>query len=331
MARNGTTYLYSATPGAGQGTALQAALAGNLGQWTVSSLVTIGAGATERNYIVLTNGTAEILCYAPNGSSSTIATGIYAPYISDLLASTTIYPILFGLAPTGGFTVAIASFDPVNQDFWDDIVITQSKVQPGPMHPIAYWTNGTGAQDIWFIEDDARAFLCIHSRRQSNPSQISCHVIADDAVDNSYITTPANQIKTYGHFANQVALSGTPPDLSAMRWSLWNQASTPILISVASQTALNNMNIFNGVPSAAIPLITGEVPTGKIPLFAPGAESSGSALDELLGTFNPIDLRFISTNFANFKQKVGTDANGKFLYSQKGILVPWDESETVPS
>lgn len=199
MSRDTNGHLYSATPGSGQGTALRTNLAANLTQWTVGALQTFGAGTTERNYFVLTHASSgEILVYCPNGTLTTVASGIYVDYLAGLSEEILNLPLAVSYAPAGGFASAFGSaYDPVNQDFWDDIVVSQAKTQPSKVFMLDFWISGAPLLDSYWLEDSSREALTIYAGRQASNTGYGCVVIGRDLI--VPVPEPApNQVKGYG-------------------------------------------------------------------------------------------------------------------------------------
>lgn len=338
MARNNTTYKYEGTPGAGQGTALRDALNTNLVEWSVSALFTRDAGVNERNYFVLSHetGSDEILFYAPNGTSATPATGLHNSFISSIVATTTQLQMLSGHAPNGGFLAALNNVDgtindPINVEFWDDIVITQSLTQPSLMYPIPYWVTGSTVQDLYFIEDDARSWLCVYNLRQSATSVVSMMLFGEDIYDNTYIQTPADRAKAYGFLFMQSDDSPAPGEMQYQAFNAWNDNDDPIVSLLQNAAAGFAQNPLVYTPVDALPLnSTADIPTAKLPLFFTGAKASGGATDDIIGHMNTLDVKLCPYLDPALKAKLGGTTNHKLIHMQYGFLLPWDDNQATP-
>ncbi len=387
-------YTYSATPGSGQGTALRSALNTNLLLTTVSALVTFGAGATERNYTVLSNkkalpitvdtpsgtftmletvtatgggsgkflketggvvylidhsgtftgtltgGTSgatrnivsvaaaigpdhELMIYIPNGTSSTIATGIHSSYQGgDTYATNEGVPIGFSFAPEGGFNSALASFDPINQNFWDDITITQSKAAPTLVHRIRQWKTSAASQTIYFIQDDepGSGFLAWYGRTTASTTDyVNSFIISDNLYDTSIENTGIDKIITNGFMWNELANTTKPKAVNLMRAVSWNLATK---VRTNAITNLETGSILSGITAGAFPTF-GEsiIPTVRAVLHTTLVVPA---------RFHINHLRFIPNNVGH-ANKFGTDNNYKFIEVGKGYALPWDNFQANPN
>jgi len=153
-------YSLTATPGSSQAQTLQSFLASNLTTWTTSSVYAFGSGNYERDYIVLTHGTYEVLIYIPNGRYVDLDSGILnTSWYRGTSKIPSYQEQILGIAfsPTGGYTTAFGNgHDPsLSQEFWD----AASSCQVIPMQ---YWYENGPECTLYFIENTDKAELFIY-------------------------------------------------------------------------------------------------------------------------------------------------------------------------
>lgn len=159
-------YKYQAVPSAANGiTALQAFLQANLQTWGVSPVYNKDSGGNERNYLVLSHGTREILLYVPNGNSynTRLNQGILSGwYKTGMQVQEWDYkPFALGYSPSGGYQTGFSNgLDPkTHAAFWQG-------TSSSHMSNVLMWKSDENRQlDIYFIENTARAELIVYCGR----------------------------------------------------------------------------------------------------------------------------------------------------------------------
>lgn len=320
MSRDTNGHLYSATPGAGQGTALRTNLAANLTQWTVGALYTFGAGSTERNFFVLSHASGgEILVFCPNGGSVPSAVSVYADYNSANTWSIYNYPLSFSYAPAGGFASALGSaFDPLNLDFWEDITVSQAKTQPTRVYSMPFWITGSPLLDSYWIEDSSREALTVHIGRQASNTGYGSMVFGRDLMVPMPEPAP-NQVKGYGMYLVDVPTAGSTIRPIDSHIALWDESDTRLEFELTDiGTHLSNYNDSNQPYSDDSKYQTATV----------GVVSR----DRAYGTIHQDYMRiFGRSTTSTYKSKRGTSTAFKFVHLHEDLLTPWDNTLAAPA
>lgn len=326
MARNGTTYTYTATPANGQATALRNALASNLTELSVSSLYTFSSGATERNYFVLTfSGGGEIL-FAISNAVATVARDsmLHSTFANGDSESNANGVITVLFAPQGGFNAAFAAaLDPVNEDFFTHISSTQSKRLPSSGVRLWPWVSGGAQCSIHFIEDDANDRLTICSFLTSNLNSNTCSIasFAADMFDQHIEygdTYPAGMLSITG----ESNATKTLRRIRCVHWKDSEPTSAPTsLTEAATNIPANTSYNINAVASTAAPHDEGSLQTVQ-----------ACFTDGLRWLFANTDLvRRVPTAITSYKTKLGANTDYKWIRIIQGWLTPWDHSASDPA
>lgn len=321
MARNGTSYLYTGTPGAGQATALRAALAsaGLLGI-TVGSLYTWGAGTSERNYFTLTfvSG-AEILVCIPNGTSMSRDNMYVDP---DNTESSWTMPLMFAYAPEGGFEDGLSNtIDPDTSAFVTNITTTLGLREPTQAVPMIHWRSGGPSMQLHFIQDDAVEFLAIYLSEATaigGSTHMSTIMFSNVMFTNYetngthpegmfYICSNNNATKTY---RNQRCVG-------------WESTNNTRINSYSAWNAEYNSTYpqFRDAALATIPPASGNLPAWDHVIYG----------TNYIFQINRLFLKKTSIYYSTFKTLIGTSTDYKYTRIIQGYLTPWDNSQTLPT
>ncbi len=269
----------------------------------------------------------EILIYIPNGTASTIASGIHSSYQGgDNYSTGETLPIGFSLAPEGGFNSSFTSgFNPANQNFWDDITVTQNKLAPTLVHRIKQWKTAAAGQSIFFIEDDepGSGFMAIYGRTTASTTDFVNAFIVTDLIDQAIENTGIDKVYQSGFIWMEGNNTAKPKVNNLTRIVYWNFNARERRIIT---TNISNQSIFRtpggtAIASGAFPTGDTTIPSARVPIVGSG---------EIPAKFASTTIRFIPEN-VNHANKFGNDNNFKFIEVIKGWGLPWDNFKANPN
>jgi hypothetical protein len=249
---------------------LQAFLDANLGTWSVGLVESRGSGPTERNFIVLTQGSQEILVIANQGTAGNFSSISYNNMIpADYRVTTsnvgvTSRYLAFAYAPLGGYTAAFAaSLEPLDISFWP--------ATSSPAYRMDFWDASNPNMDLYFFENSETEELIIYGGRTSSNNGYGCIIITEDLMD----PTRGNlnlQKRGLLYLGTNTTGSGSPRPFNPL-YTLYDESNGPMNIDTSggafvrgNLTILNNTNqpIEGNYISRELPVHVPSVPFGGV-------------------------------------------------------------------
>lgn len=276
-------------------------LAANLITWTVGPMNTYSSGTTERNYFTLTHNTtgAIILVYVPNGSSSTIDSGIYSSKKGSYISNTQARPLAFAYDPKGEIDPSLN--DPLTSGFWTTGV--------GNTHNIDLWYSGIGLTYTYVIESDTIPVFAIYCSQTDGASPHGFYLAGE-------LYEGTNDVFAKdGVFVLDVQ-TGTPPTLGSVLISFWMADKAYRAQYSATYPFATPLSY---IGDSLVPLPSGYYPSAKI-----FTTYDSYAFAE---TINPLLIQTFPRTTEKFNQK-GT--NIEMINLHRDLITLWPASFAVP-
>jgi hypothetical protein len=220
---------------------LHAFLDANLTSWTVGSIVSTGSATLERNFLVLTQGTQEILIIANRGNGVNISYNSSVP-VAYRGSTSNAQPhrfLAFAYAPQGGYTTALAAEEyPDSLDFWP--------ATSSPAYRMDFWGNGAPNMDLYFFENSEIEELIIYGGRTSSNIGYGCIIITEDLMD------PARgnldyQTRGLLYLGTSSTGSGSPRPFNPS-YTLYDDSHDPVVLNPsAANFTVGNLTTLTGL------------------------------------------------------------------------------------
>jgi hypothetical protein len=274
-----------------------------------------GAGTSERNYWVLTNGfsSSEILVHLNNGTAIRYQNSVYVSYW-DPLNNNTFNTLSFAYSPGGGYAASFSGADdPLNATFWppDSTYLIQ----------LQYFFAGAN-NDLWLISDTVRAELTIYNENITTDDG-SMILIGDAIYDKTYEATPI--ITTAGMISLYATDAWiTTPRNPTMRW-FYVSSTNELSVYSSNELEISGTSVtsrLTGVVDANQPATTGKYIAGKIPLWEN---------HKIYGWLTTDHARFAGRTVSDtYKTKRGDNTNFKLYHLFQDYWTPWDDNLAIP-